>query len=95
MLIVSAIIEARSCERFSRLVDVLDEELATFYGSLLKSEARHFKVYLDYARSFSEESIDERVEHFLELDRVLISSPDPDFRFHSGCPEAACFSGKV
>jgi len=86
MMVVSAIVEARSCERFSRLIDVLDDELATFYGSLLKSEARHFKIYLDFAKKFSETSIDDRVQHFLELDRELISTPDPDFRFHSGCP---------
>ncbi|MFT7092104.1 MAG: tRNA-(ms[2]io[6]A)-hydroxylase [Candidatus Azotimanducaceae bacterium] len=86
MLVVSAIVEARSCERFSRLVDVLDDELASFYGSLLKSEARHFKVYLDFAKKFAETSIEDRVQHFLELDRELISTPDPDFRFHSGCP---------
>mgnify|MGYP001214236397 CR=1 FL=1 len=86
MMVVSAIVEARSCERFSRLIDVLDDELATFYGSLLKSEARHFKIYLDFAKKFSETAIDDRVQHFLELDRELISTPDPDFRFHSGCP---------
>lgn len=86
MMVVSAIVEARSCERFSRLVDVLDDELASFYGSLLKSEARHFKVYLDFAKKIAETDIDDRVQHFLELDRELISTADPDFRFHSGCP---------
>jgi tRNA-(ms[2]io[6]A)-hydroxylase len=39
-LLVSAIIEARSCERFAALVPVLDEELAEFYASLLKSLPR-------------------------------------------------------
>ena len=39
-----AYIEARSCERFAVLVPHLDEQLATFYGSLLRSEARHFKI---------------------------------------------------
>lgn len=89
ILIVSAIVEARSCERFSRLIDVLDEELASFYASLLKSEARHFKVYLNYAKSIAETNIDDRVQTFLELDRDLIQSPDTEFRFHSGVPVAA------
>ena len=44
MMIVSAIVEARSCERFEAVIPVLDEELAQFYTSLLKSEARHFQV---------------------------------------------------
>ncbi|MFT7246334.1 MAG: tRNA-(ms[2]io[6]A)-hydroxylase, partial [Candidatus Azotimanducaceae bacterium] len=57
MMVVSAIVEARSCERFSRLIDVLDDELASFYGSLLKSEARHFKIYLDFAKKFAETDI--------------------------------------
>ena len=38
-LIVGAFIEARSCERFAVLLPHLDETLATFYGSLLRSEA--------------------------------------------------------
>src|SRR5210317_1162462 len=48
-LLVGAIIEARSCERFAALVPVLDEPLADFYGSLLKSESRHFMDYLKLA----------------------------------------------
>lgn len=86
ILIVSAIVEARSCERFARLVNVLDPELADFYGSLLKSEARHFRVYLDFAEQFSEDSINDRVEFFLQKDKRLIESADPEFRFHSGSP---------
>ena len=42
-LIIGALIEARSCERFAALAPYLDDELAAFYGSLLKSEARHFE----------------------------------------------------
>ena len=86
ILIVSAIVEARSCERFSRLIEVLDDELASFYGSLLKSEARHFQVYLNYAESIAGANIDDRVQMFLERDQHLIESPDSEFRFHSGVP---------
>lgn len=88
ILIVSAIVEARSCERFSRLIDVLDEELAEFYASLLKSEARHFKVYLQLAEQISEGAdIQDRIDHFLAEDERLITSPDSEFRFHSGSPQ--------
>jgi tRNA-(ms[2]io[6]A)-hydroxylase len=41
-LICGAYIEARSCERFAALSVLIDAELATFYQSLLRSEARHF-----------------------------------------------------
>ncbi len=87
VLIVSAIVEARSCERFGRLVDVLDSELWAFYESLLKSEARHFTVYLKLATKMSQgTSIDDRVELFLQEDERLITSIDTEFRFHSGVP---------
>lgn len=87
VLIVSAIVEARSCERFSRLIDVLDDELAEFYASLLKSEARHFKVYLQLAEQIADGvNLDDRVNFFLAEDERLIMSPDPEFRFHSGQP---------
>jgi tRNA-(ms[2]io[6]A)-hydroxylase len=88
-LIVGAIIEARSCERFACLAPHLDDELKKFYESLLKSEARHFQDYLSLAKKAAGgKSIDERVGFFLELERKLIEEPDGEFRFHSGvCDE--------
>ena len=50
VLVIGAFIEARSCERFARLAPHLDEELAQFYGSLLKSEGRHYQDYLGLAK---------------------------------------------
>lgn len=89
-LIVGAIIEARSCERFAKLAPHLDEELQGFYRSLLKSEARHFQDYLKLARKAAGgASIEPRVEEFLALEKSLIESPDDTFRFHSGVPLAA------
>ena len=86
-LLVGAIIEARSCERFAALVPVLDAELATFYGSLLRSESRHFTDYLRLAEQLgSKEEVARRLPVLLERERVLIESPDSDFRFHSGVP---------
>ncbi|MDE0758789.1 MAG: tRNA-(ms[2]io[6]A)-hydroxylase [Pseudomonadales bacterium] len=86
LMLVSAIVEARSCERFSRLVSVLEPGLAEFYGSLLKSEQRHFECYLSFARKISVGPIDERLAEFLEVEAELITSEDTDFRFHSGLP---------
>jgi tRNA-(ms[2]io[6]A)-hydroxylase len=85
-LIVGAIIEARSCERFASLAPHLDDELKDFYQGLLKSEARHFQDYLALARASSDEPINGRTAMFLEIDRELISAKSAEFRFHSGVP---------
>lgn len=87
VLIIGAFIEARSCERFSALADVInDERLAKYYRYLLKSESRHFEDYLALAQSLSEDNIDERVAFFKEIEAELILSPDNELRFHSGMP---------
>lgn len=53
-LLVGALIEARSCERFKLLLDALPEgtspELTVFYEELFACEARHYRMYLDLAR---------------------------------------------
>ncbi|MFD2189829.1 tRNA-(ms[2]io[6]A)-hydroxylase [Pistricoccus aurantiacus] len=93
ILIVGALIEARSCERFARLIPHLDAELAKFYRSLVKSEGRHYEDYLMLARRYAEDDgvpeVEERIVFFTECERRLICTPDPHFRFHSGLPEAA------
>jgi tRNA-(ms[2]io[6]A)-hydroxylase len=87
LLIIGAFVEARSCERFEALAPHLDEELARFYTFLLRSEARHFEYYLDLARQYSPEPIEERVAFFREVERELIERPDGSgMRFHSGPP---------
>jgi tRNA-(ms[2]io[6]A)-hydroxylase len=86
-LLVGAIIEARSCERFAALASELDEELAGFYRSLLKSEARHFIDYLTLAEEVSSPAeVARRLPPLLARERELIESPDEVFRFHSGVP---------
>ena len=50
MLLVGALIEARSCERFARVAPRLPERLGRFYSGLLASEARHFEHYVAFAR---------------------------------------------
>jgi tRNA-(ms[2]io[6]A)-hydroxylase len=85
-LIVGAVIEARSCERFFSLVEApaLEESIRAFYASLLKSEARHFEDYLRLAEALAGGPVDERAAVFLERDRSLIESADTELRFHSG-----------
>ena len=87
VLIIGAFIEARSCERFAALAEVInDKRLAKYYRYLLKSESRHFEDYLALAQSLAEDNIDERVAFFKEVEAELISSPDSELRFHSGNP---------
>lgn len=88
-LIVGAFIEARSCERFAKLAPHLDAELGEFYRSLLKSEARHYQDYLKLARDYADESIDERVAFFAEVESQAIIENDTEFRFHSGAIDSA------
>ncbi len=88
-LIVGAIIEARSCERFNALGPVLqDSGLAKFYATLVKAEARHFQEYLRLAYQFGKD-IDRRVLMFLDIENELIAGNDTVFRFHSGIPYPA------
>lgn len=85
-LIIGAYIEARSCERFAKLAPHMDEDIAKFYVSLLRSEARHYQDYLTLAEEIVGRDISERVDYFGKLEADLISSPDNDFKFHSGVP---------
>ncbi len=89
MLLVGALIEARSCERFAKIAPRLPQKLGRFYGGLLASEARHFEHYIAFARSecgFDDAEIDARLAELKELEAELVAAPDPEFRFHSGPP---------
>lgn len=84
-MIVGAVIEARSCERFEKLAPHLDDELEKFYTSLLKSEARHYQDYLTLAENAAGgECIQDRIDIFLQRDKMLVQSEDAEFHFHSG-----------
>ncbi len=86
VLIIGAYIEARSCERFAGLIPLLDEALAKFYRSLLRSESRHFEDYLALAHLYSDTEISDRIGKYGEVESELVLSPDQEFRFHSGMP---------
>ncbi len=89
MLLVGALIEARSCERFAKVAPRLPEKLGRFYGGLLASEARHFEHYVAFAKSecgVDDSEIDARVEELKVIEASLIAEPDDEFRFHSGLP---------
>lgn len=89
LLLVGALIEARSCERFAMIAPRLPERLGKFYAGLLASEARHFEHYIAFARSecgADSAEIEERLVALKEVEARLVTDPDPEFRFHSGVP---------
>lgn len=89
MLLVGALIEARSCERFAKLAPQLPPKLGKFYAGLLASEARHFEHYIGFARTecaVSDEEVDTRLKELKSIEATLIAQPDTQFRFHSGLP---------
>ena len=90
LLLIGALIEARSCERFAVLAPHLPPKLGKFYAGLLASEARHFEHYIGFARSecdVGEAQITARLEQLKKIEASLIADPDPEFRFHSGTPQ--------
>ena len=74
-LLFSAMIEARSCERFTRLLEVLrdsDPEVARLLADLGPAEKRHWQLFYRLAgREVAPEALAERFRGWLELDRDL------------------------
>jgi tRNA-(ms[2]io[6]A)-hydroxylase len=87
LMIVHALIEARSCERFRLLSNHLPAEVRELYAQLEHSEARHFEIYLQFAeREYESAEIGERLEIIATREAELATSPDNELRFHSGPP---------
>lgn len=76
-LLMAAMIEARSCERFRVLSEnIEDQELSKFYFDLMKSEATHYTMFLQHARNFGEGLLDvnDLWEQFLEFEAKVIAN---------------------
>jgi tRNA-(ms[2]io[6]A)-hydroxylase len=90
VLLIGALIEARSAERFRLLAPRLQAPLSDFYTTLERSEARHFELYLNLARDFDSSKgkaeSERRLKAIAEREAELATSPDEAFRFHSGSP---------
>lgn len=84
-LLIAALIEARSCERFGLLRDALtDRELAEFFGSLFESEARHHSTYVRLARHYaSEDEVRRRLATLASEEARIITEGDDAPRMHS------------
>jgi tRNA-(ms[2]io[6]A)-hydroxylase len=85
-LCVSALIEARSCERFAVLAEAAeDEELAAFYKALFSSELGHFRIFLRLAQKIEEKQVvEKRWQQLLDAESEIIAKQSPGPRIHSG-----------
>ena len=86
-LLVSALIEVRSCERFAVLAAAsADAELAGFYESLFASEFGHYRVFLELARKMADASaVEARWQELLASEARILAEQEAGPRIHSGC----------
>lgn len=73
-LLFSAMIEARSCERFKLLSQrIKDPELSKFYYNLMVSEAGHYTTFITFARKYGKDiNVDERWRELVNFEGELI-----------------------
>lgn len=86
-LMISALIEARSCERFALLADACDDaKIARLYRTLAKSEEGHYLVFLELARQLpSRPKVDRRWREMLEAEAEIIARQPVRPTMHSAC----------
>lgn len=75
-LLFSALIEARSCERFKILSEqVNDEDLRAFYRELMISEATHYTTFIGFARKYAEgEDVEKRWKEWLDYEAEVVKN---------------------
>lgn len=75
-LLINALIEARSCERFKMLwKNLKDENLKQFYYELMVSEAGHYHNFISLAKLYvDEEIVNKRWKEFLEIESEIIAN---------------------
>ncbi|MBK7184218.1 MAG: tRNA-(ms[2]io[6]A)-hydroxylase [Bacteroidetes bacterium] len=75
-LLFSAMIEARSCERFRVLSEnIKDAELAKFYRDLMISEAGHYTTFIGFARQHADEiDVDKRWKEWLDYEASIMAN---------------------
>jgi len=86
VLLISALIEARSCERFQILADgVGDPALAELYAGLLASEARHHGLYLELSGGLVARAVrDARLAELAAAEAEIVARPCEWVRLHAG-----------
>lgn len=94
-LMVSALIEARSCERFELLSRNCDDrELARLYSGLWASERGHYLSFLELSRQLLDRNtpkaaavVEQRWQEWLRIEAKIIAEQPPGPRMHSGVGE--------
>ncbi|MCZ2393326.1 MAG: tRNA-(ms[2]io[6]A)-hydroxylase [Chitinophagales bacterium] len=77
-MLMSALIEARSCERFRLLSEgISDTSLKDFYRKLMIAEAQHYTMFLDIANKYLDKAkVKSRWEEWLNHEADIIQSLD-------------------
>jgi tRNA-(ms[2]io[6]A)-hydroxylase len=85
-LLVSAMIEARSCERFELLAGTTDDSaLAALYRELGPSESRHAALYVELACTAApRREVESRLQTLIQREAAIISAPGVALRLHAG-----------
>ena len=75
-LLIAALIEARSCERFKVFSENMDDkELSIFYKDLMISEANHYTIFLGFARKYQDkEIVDKKWQALLDYEADFMKS---------------------
>ena len=83
-LLFSAMIEARSCERFKVLSENIDDEfLSKFYHDLMVSEAGHYTAFLKFSKKYGEGvDVDKRWKEWLDYEASIITKYGKEETIH-------------
>ncbi len=83
-LLIAALIEARSCERFRLLSENLqEEELRDFYRNLMISEANHYTLFLNFARQYGDrKEVDQKWQELLEFEAEVMKDLSKNQSIH-------------
>ena len=73
-LLICALIEARSCERFRLLsLHISDDNLKEFYHGFMISEAGHYRLFIDLAKQYgNEEEVQKRWQEYLDFEASIM-----------------------
>ena len=84
LLLVAALIEARSCERFKVFSENMeDKELSKFYTNLMISEANHYTVFLKFARQYQDrEIVDQKWNALLAFEAEMMKERGKMAKIH-------------
>lgn len=83
-LLIAALIEARSCERFKVFSENMeDQELSKFYKDLMISEANHYTVFLGFAREYQDRAlVDKKWNALLAFEAEMMKNRGTEAKIH-------------